>query len=75
MGDGFCIPDILPKYIIDYDELFKIKDFLLLMKVIEYLEKKILELKYKEVTIFHLCTIVYEEEDLKRIKGINRGLK
>ena len=43
MGDTFCQPDILPNRIIGYDKLFEIKDFLLLMEVIEYLEDKILE--------------------------------
>ena len=66
---GCCVstPDVLPKYIVDYDELFKIKDFLLLLKVIEHLENKILQLYFKEITIFHLCTIVYSKEYLDRL--------
>lgn len=65
MGDSWCEPDILSKRIIDYDKLFEIKDFLLLMDVIEHLENKILAI---EGIIFHFeLTIVYAREDLERL--------
>lgn len=66
MGDTFCQPDILSKRIIDYDRLFEIKDFLLLIKVIEHLENKISE---NEIAMFHLCTIIYTKEDLAKLNA------
>ena len=62
MGNIFCEPT----FVIDYDKILsEIKDFSLLIKVIEYLENKILE--KEETTIFHLCTIVYTKEDLEEL--------
>lgn len=66
MGDCCYQSDILQNRIIDYYKLFEIKDFLLLIKVIEHLENKLLELE-KEIIVFHLCTIVYTKEDLDRL--------
>jgi len=62
MGNTFCEPT----FVIDYDKLLsEIKDFSLLIKVIEYLENKILAI---EETIYRFnFTIIYTEEDLKRL--------
>ena len=58
---GFAVSDTLDKYI-DYNKLIGIKDFTLLVKVAEHLENIILNTDILE--IFHLCTIVYTQEDL-----------
>jgi len=55
--------NILPDKV--WIKLFEIKDFLLLMKVIEHLEN----LQMTEIITFHLCTIIYEEKDLKKMLG------
>ncbi len=68
MGNTFCEPDILSKRIIDYDKLFEIKDFLLLMKVIKHLENKILAIE--EIIFRFKLTIVYAREDLERLLRI-----
>ena len=73
MGDSVCQPDILPEYVIDYDKLFEIKDFLLLMRVIEYLENKILE--KEEIILRFKLTIIYAKEDLERLLKDNECLK
>lgn len=65
MGDYYYKPDILSNRITDYNKLFEIKDFLLLTEVIEHLENILLK---KEATRFHLCTIIYTKEDLKRLQ-------
>lgn len=64
MGDSTTEPNFLSDEI--WEKLIKIKDFLLLMKVVEHLEN----LQTTDITIFHLCTIVYSEEDLKRLEEI-----
>ena len=60
MGDGICEVNILSDEV--WNKLFEINDFLLLMKVVEHLEN----LLTTDITIFHLCTIVYTKEDLAR---------
>jgi len=62
---SFSIFDPLEKYI-DYDKLLlNIKDFSLLIKVIEYLENILLT--ENTIEIFHLCTIIYTKKDLDRL--------
>jgi len=68
---GFTTFNLLKKYI-DYDKLrLNIKDFSLLIKVIEHLENILMT----EITTFHLCTIIYTKEDLDRLldKGGKKG--
>ena len=71
MGIGFYAGNKYKNFsIIDYNKLLSnIKDFFLLMKVIEYLETKILEEKYNEPIIIPLCTIVYTKEDLEKLNA------
>jgi len=70
MGNTFCEPT----FVIDYDKLLsEIKDFFLLIKVIEHLENKILELEEEktEITIFNFGTYIFAKEDIEQLKDNN----
>ena len=70
MGTGFAEPNILKANNIKFKKGFKIDDFLMFMKFVDYIEEKILA--EEETTIFHLCTIIYEKEYSDRLEK-NKG--
>ena len=65
MGETFIEPNIFNAKGIKFKKGFKIDDFLMFTKFVDYMENKILD--EEETTIFHLCTIVYDKEYLDKL--------
>ena len=66
MGTTFIEPNILKAHSIKFKKGFKIDDFLMFLKFVDYMENKILD--ENPITIFHLCTIVYDKEYLDKLE-------
>ena len=66
MGEIFIEPNMFKDKKIKFKKGFRIDDFLMFMNFVDYIENKILE--EEEITIFKLCTIVYDKEYLDKLK-------
>ena len=66
MGGIYIQPNIFLARKIKFKKGFKIDDFLMFLKFVDYIENKILE--ENPITIFHLCTIVYDKEYLDKLE-------